>query len=748
MANFRGAAFLGSAIESVLAQSLGSLELIVVDDGSPDGSVDIVEAYRAQDPRVRLVRLAGNHGPAGARNRGLDCARGEWIAIVDSDDFIHPDRLETLVRSAECDGADIVADDLLIFDEGSTKIGTMLPTGTAPFWVETAAFIRANSIYASGPILGYCKPIIRASSLGERRYDETLRIGEDFDLLFRLLNGGARFRIYPELFYFYRKHSGSISHRFNDAECRRLIEAGHRQIQDTSPASVDVRAAHAYRMASLERALAFAGLVHALKAHSLPGIVQAIRGNPRALTLLRLPVAAMARRMIGRFRLRTAPSSSGKRVVLLSRQRIVGPTNGSSAYLLSMAAYLREQGLRVAYRSPSPATFGRWPFLVVGPAMRTAFESVAIHGGLRIGSVIFARDPAIWIKAALTVAEDVALKCGLVRRRRIAPAPYAVSVPLTRRDQLYVARHARNADAFLLDYAFLTAARPYTLQPHAKALIVMHDLFSNREAQFAKAGAADSVARLSRSEEITLLSRGDGVIAIQKEEADIVAKALPGKPVIVAPMAAVVRDAAAGGRDGTLLFVGSNTAPNVIGLQWFLQAVWPLILERHPAASLEVAGSVSRGLDAVPGSVKLLGIVPDLAPVYEAAGVVISPLTVGSGLKIKLIEAMGQGKAIVATSVTVEGVADRVADAVAVTDSPTDFAEHVIALLSDSSRRVLLGEAARTIAAEFAAADCYGPIARYLFDVESFSRLEDGNGSSSIPQLARHPGTQRTEMAS
>ncbi len=67
--------------------------IIVIDDLSGDDSVRIVEECAARDGRVRLIILERNCGPAGARNRGLNAARGEWIAVVDSDDMIHSDRL-------------------------------------------------------------------------------------------------------------------------------------------------------------------------------------------------------------------------------------------------------------------------------------------------------------------------------------------------------------------------------------------------------------------------------------------------------------------------------------------------------------------------------------------------------------------------------------------------------------------------------------------------------------------------------
>ncbi len=88
----------------------------------------------------------------------------------------------------------------------------MLEKEVPAFWVNAPDFIRSNAIYGSAPVLGYCKPLIRAKALGDIRYDESLRIGEDSDLLLRLMIAGRRFRFYPELLYFYRKHGLSISH--------------------------------------------------------------------------------------------------------------------------------------------------------------------------------------------------------------------------------------------------------------------------------------------------------------------------------------------------------------------------------------------------------------------------------------------------------------------------------------------------------------------------------------------------------
>ncbi len=99
-------------VQSVQAQTLTDLEIIVVDDASTDRTAQVVASLAARDPRIRLVRCERNIGPGMARNRGIASSSGAWVALLDSDDEYHPDRLRCLLETAETTQADMVADNL------------------------------------------------------------------------------------------------------------------------------------------------------------------------------------------------------------------------------------------------------------------------------------------------------------------------------------------------------------------------------------------------------------------------------------------------------------------------------------------------------------------------------------------------------------------------------------------------------------------------------------------------------------
>jgi GT2 family glycosyltransferase len=206
---------IATCVQSVQAQTLTGFEIIVVDDASTDRTSQVVEGLAAQDPRVRLLRCKRNIGPGLARNRGIASSKGAWVALLDSDDEYHPDRLRCLLEIAETTRADMIADNLW-FRHGDPGHGdpaddpelllqpSELPETTV---ISAVEFVRRNTRSGSAGgarriEYGFLKPLIRRSFLTtyDIRYDD-VRFSEDYLLYLRCLIAGARWIIVPSPLY-------------------------------------------------------------------------------------------------------------------------------------------------------------------------------------------------------------------------------------------------------------------------------------------------------------------------------------------------------------------------------------------------------------------------------------------------------------------------------------------------------------------------------------------------------------------
>src|SRR5262245_2837185 len=110
VAAYNVAPYIEAAVASALVQTGVSVEVIVVDDASSDETASKAAAMAMNDPRVRLIRRETRGGPSAARNAAMDAAAGSWLAILDADDLITPERTTRLLELATATAADIVAD--------------------------------------------------------------------------------------------------------------------------------------------------------------------------------------------------------------------------------------------------------------------------------------------------------------------------------------------------------------------------------------------------------------------------------------------------------------------------------------------------------------------------------------------------------------------------------------------------------------------------------------------------------------
>jgi succinoglycan biosynthesis protein ExoO len=208
-------AYIARAIASALGQTLKAIEVIVVDDASTDATREVIEGFC--DPRLQILYNPQNRGVSASRNRAIAQARGKWIALLDSDDWFAPERLEKLLAIAEAQQADLVGDDLyFIRDREDVPWSTLLTESgeeiSAIALVDPVYFVKTGIYGQAGLHLGLSKPLFRRNFLVEHRicYDETLQVVEDFHLLLQCLVEGAKFYFVPQPYYYYCSRSGSL----------------------------------------------------------------------------------------------------------------------------------------------------------------------------------------------------------------------------------------------------------------------------------------------------------------------------------------------------------------------------------------------------------------------------------------------------------------------------------------------------------------------------------------------------------
>jgi glycosyltransferase involved in cell wall biosynthesis len=223
---YNSAEFVGEAIDSLLGQTLEDIEIIVIDDGSDDGTHAIAESRAASDARVKLIRWeTPSGGPARARNSGLAIASGEYVALLDADDVALPDRLATMLDAMRKTHADIGFADMVRLDmrTGVREEGGVL--AQYEFLRNAASYLASegNGVYSCSPdFLGFMLsrhwvvsvPTIvwsRALLEGESTwFDERVKCAEDMDLFLRLASRG-RVVFVNEIVAVHRKHPNSIT---------------------------------------------------------------------------------------------------------------------------------------------------------------------------------------------------------------------------------------------------------------------------------------------------------------------------------------------------------------------------------------------------------------------------------------------------------------------------------------------------------------------------------------------------------
>lgn len=304
------AAYIACAVRSVLTQTEQRFEIVIIDDASSDTTLEIIREFH--EPCIRLYVNTHNQGPSYTRNRAIQLARGQWIALLDADDWYAPERLEILLKAAEQCEADMVADNLYLVPAalGAEAMIDRQPGAKGrpramrqlfsdkmkqglPRQLTAAEFIRGNIPGTNSPSLGLVKPFIRREFLLRHglSYDQDIKLGEDTVFYLSCLARGARFTFVPEPCYFsledrvgsLREHNGNnsfaaIQYKYKINE--RLLK------QEYCVSMPEIKQALLLHRRSLERLMAFQRLKLSIKNRSVAGIWQEILYHPGGLMIV------------------------------------------------------------------------------------------------------------------------------------------------------------------------------------------------------------------------------------------------------------------------------------------------------------------------------------------------------------------------------------------------------------------------------------------------------------------------------
>ncbi|MEH2193315.1 MAG: glycosyltransferase family 2 protein [Nostoc sp.] len=283
---YNSEAYIAKALQSALEQTLNDIEVIMVDDGSNDQTVEVAKSFT--DQRLKIIVNQKNLGVSAARNRALIAAQGEWIAILDSDDWYDPKRLEKLVFLAEKNNADMIADDLYLIKDGETSPWSTLIQESGQDidkinQIDLIYFVETDVYGQAGLHLGLSKPIFKREFIVKHSimYDETINIAEDYWLDMKCLINGARFFVVPEAYYFYRSRSRSLVHespllRLNQY----LITTNYFMEQGVVRTNPALMRALSYNLEVYNKNLAYYQIVIPLKQRKWLTALTEIRKNP------------------------------------------------------------------------------------------------------------------------------------------------------------------------------------------------------------------------------------------------------------------------------------------------------------------------------------------------------------------------------------------------------------------------------------------------------------------------------------
>lgn len=209
---YNRAHLIGETLDSILAQTHPHWECLVVDDGSTDGTEELVLTYVQKDSRIQYHQRPDSYqaGGNGARNYGFDLCKGTYVNWFDSDDLMDPGKLAEQIAVLETEHLPFCVCQTLVFENDKNKV---LGLRSSKLFSEQAleAYIKQDVVFLTqAPVFRY--DFLKAHSL---YFDEDLKAAQEWEFISRVLFYAPNYHVLKQPLVFFRKHADSISHNPN-----------------------------------------------------------------------------------------------------------------------------------------------------------------------------------------------------------------------------------------------------------------------------------------------------------------------------------------------------------------------------------------------------------------------------------------------------------------------------------------------------------------------------------------------------
>ena len=405
------------------------------------------------------------------------------------------------------------------------------------------------------------------------------------------------------------------------------------------------------------------------------------------------------------------------RVLFVTRVIPIANSTGARSYVFDFLTYLKSKAFNLELACVDASPGGRSPILFLPSVLRNLCD-LSFRNHIHLNRVVFRLKSLLdlaampfglvyhllpekkrseFINTCVSLASMIFNKTGN-RFEKFVHHPSVKNYPATSMECQFVRDRIDQfrPDIIIANYAWLAQVFD-SISDHDNILkiVLAHDVIHQRYSIAQKLGIQWGDYPWTCEEETSLLNKADLILTIQKEDSTTIQQLLPNSKVLCMPMAARPNQHNSSQIRGRCLFVGSKGYANDNGLQWYLNEVWPCVLKLAPHSQLHVCGTVCGEIKGEHERVHFLGRVENLAIEYGQAEVCLAPLLFGTGLKIKIIEALSYGRACVATDSGLQGLSDLAGKAILRANSAEEFAEAVARVLNSESVRCKLEAGAK-----------------------------------------------------